>query len=266
MTTISIEKAYCTTSLGQVHIWSAGEGQVLLLLHQASQSSREFLAAAPHLAEHVRIVAIDYPGHGRSDDPEQEPDVPDYGAAAMAVLDELGIATAHICGHHSGGILAAHLATTYPDRFDRLVISGIGERSEEAIKAVLERPMSRDLPIDANGEFLDKTWHVYRELSSPGTAPSTTFEFFRVSLEARTRPYDAHFAFMRWDRDPAIAAIHKPTLLLCGEHDIFAENPESLLEMIPGSRLAMVPGGGAFLFYEKPAECAAAIIDFLADE
>ena len=58
--------------------------------------------------------------------------------------------------------------------------------------------------------------HVYVLITSYRVAPETTFEFFRVGLEARTRPYDAHFAFMRWDRDPAIAAIRKPALLLCG--------------------------------------------------
>lgn len=263
MNTIKTQKGYCTTKYGEVHYWRCGTGPLLLMLHQASQSSAEFAAIAPLLADRFTVLAIDYPGHGRSDDTETEPGVSDYSAAVIAVLDALGVDAAHVCGHHSGGLLAIHLAVQYPDRVNNVIISGIGIRTEENVRAVLETPMTRDLPVDAEGTFLARTWETYRKLSSPGTPPDTTFKFFIVGLEARSRPFDAHFAFLRWDRDAVLAEVHQPALLMHGEFDYFAEEPERLLDTIPNSLFVRIPGGGAFLFYEQPAACAAAIADFL---
>jgi len=265
MRTITTKKAYCTTAFGDVHYWHAGTGPVLLMLHQASQSSAEFAAIAPMLADHFTILALDYPGHGQSDDPDRELLVPDFSAAVVAVLDELAIDRAHVCGHHSGGFLAIDLAVNHKDRIEKVIMSGIGIRTEENVRAVLERPMTRNLPIDTDGEFLARSWDVYRQLSSPGVPAETTFNWFIVGLEARRRPFDAHFAVLRWDRDPVLQQLRKRTLLICGEFDPFAEAPERLLDVIPDSRLVHIAGGGAFLFYEKPAECAQEILEFLEE-
>ena len=65
------------------------------------------------------------------------------------------------------------------------------------------------------------------------------------------------------NRDPVLAKLDKPTLLVHGEYDVFAEDPESLLAVVPTSQFVTIPGGGAFLFHERPEECAAVIRDFL---
>jgi len=265
MRTAKSTKAYCTTAFGDVHYWHVGSGPVLLMLHQASQSSAEFAAIAPMLADHYTVLTLDYPGHGQSDDPAHELRVPDFSAAVIAVLNALAIDRAHVCGHHSGGFLAIDLAVNHKDRIGEVILSGVGIRTEENVRAVLERPMTRDLPVDADGEFLARSWDVYRQLSSPGVSAETTFNWFIVGLEARRRPFDAHFAVLRWDRDPVLQQLRKRTLLICGEFDSFAEAPEELLDVVPDSRFVRIPGGGAFLFYEKPAECAQAILEFLGE-
>ena len=266
MNTIGFAKEYCTSEFGQVHFWSCGDGPALLLLHQASQNSAEHRGIAAELAADYRVIALDYPGHGASDDPDHELSVPEYGTAALAVLDHLGIDKAHVGGHHSGALLAVELGVNHAARVGKVIVSGLGKRTEESVRAIVDRPMSRDLPVDDDGHFLAHTWDVYRQLSSPGTTPNTTYEFFRVSLDSRTRPYDAHYAFIKWDRDPVLEKLNKPTLLMHGEYDSFAEDPESLLDVVPNSRFVSIPGGGAFLFHEKPAECAAAIRTFLAED
>lgn len=121
----------------------------------------EYETIAQLLTGHFKVIGFDYPGHGRSDDPERELGVPEFCDVAIAVLDT---------------------------------------------------PMTRDLPIDAEGEF------------------------FIEGLKARSRPYDAHFAVLRWDRDPVMARMRKPALLIHGEHDDFAEAPEQMAAQIEGSR------------------------------
>jgi pimeloyl-ACP methyl ester carboxylesterase len=62
-----------------------------------------------------------------------------------------------------------------------------------------------------------------------------------------------------------LARLDKPALLIYGEHDHFAESPEQFAKEIEGSQVLDIAGGGPFLFYEKPAECADAIIEFAAE-
>ena len=256
------QRGFCATRCGDVYWWSVGSGPAVLLLHQASQSSVETRAVAEHLKHEFRVIGLDYPGHGLSSDPPAEPDVGDYADSALAVLDQLSISQAHVCGHHSGGVLTIYLATEHASRVARAVIAGVGMRHEETVQQVFNTPMTRDLPVDSDGEFLARTWDVYRRMSAPGVTPETTFEFFREGLCARTRPYDAHFAFLRWNWNDVAENVSQPTMMLYGVHDHFVEDPEELAERIDDCRVRTVDAG-AFMFYEQPADCAKEIAEFI---
>lgn len=260
----SLRRRYCRTPFGQVHYWTTGSGPHLIMLHQASQSADEYAATAHYLAEFHEVLAIDMPGHGRSDDPDHELSADEFIAATITVLDSLGIERTHIVGHHSGVSLGIGIAADFPERVDKLVLSGVVTQTPEWTKAFFERPMTRDLAIDTDGDFLLKTWEVYRSMSAPGLSSNLTFLPFLVGLQARLRPYDAHYAILRWDRDAAIARLNKPALLLQGEHDSFVCDQKEILQQIPGSKHALIPDCGAFMFYERPEACARAILEYLS--
>lgn len=260
-----MDQRFCETPFGEVYCWMVGEGPPLLLLHQASQSSVEGKALAGHLAGDFKVIGFDYPGHGWSEDPQAELEVEDYAAAALAVLAEFGVDRAHVCGHHSGGILTLKLAADHAERVLTATVSGIGARTEKIVRAVLDTPMTRDLPVDAEGDFLQQTWSVYRRMSSPNLTPEQTYAFFIEGLNARSRPYDAHFAFIRWDWGRAAGRVSQPTLLLFGEHDHFVEAPEAIAADIENSETVWIKDGGIFLFYEQPRACAAELRRFIGD-
>ena len=215
------------------------------------------------MEDDFRVLAIDLPGHGASDDPDHELSIDEYTDVVVDVLDVLDIKRVHALGHHGGAYIALNLAYRYADRVDTTVFSGEGKLSPSEIDAILNTPMSRDLPLDASGDFLLKTWRVYQKMSAPGTSLPVTYKPFLVSLDARTRPYDMHFSVLRWDADEVLARHHKPTLLLRGEHDGYSGDVEAVHELIADSRLEVINGGGAWLFYEQPQACASVIRDFL---
>jgi len=254
------------TRFGHVHYWCAGSGPTLLLLHQAAQSSNEYLAIAPLLAENYRIVSLDYPGHGGSDTPDHELGVQDYCEAVTAVLDDVGVEQAHVLGHHSGGILAVTLANANPIRFDRLILSGAGISDPAVADLLLNNPMTRDLPIDADGEFLQKTWAVYRKMSAPGASPDTAFLSFIVGLKARLRPYDMHYELVRWDYEREWRQLRHHTLLIKAEHDHFSGDVAGLDAALPNSRMVEIPDCGPWLFYEQPGAIASAVEQFLGED
>ena len=80
----AITKHYADLSGGQLHYVTAGEGDAVLLLHQAPLSHAEFLETIPLLAKHFKVIAWDAPGHGASFIPPEEFGFLDY----LGVLDE----------------------------------------------------------------------------------------------------------------------------------------------------------------------------------
>jgi len=254
---------YAVTGYGRMHYWQLGEGPVLLMVHQSAQSSGEYVDIAPLLAGEFRVIAIDLPGHGASDDPDHELTVDEYTNAIVEVLDELAVDRVHALGHHGGAYVALNLALQQPQRVGRTIFSGAGTLPQEEIDAILNMPMSRDLPLDEDGAFLTGTWQVYRRMTAPGAPLEVTYRPFLVSLDARTRPYDMHYSVLRWDTRSALAKHTHETLLIRGEEDAYAGDVAAVHEMLADSRFESVPGGGAWLFYEQPQACASLIRDFL---
>jgi pimeloyl-ACP methyl ester carboxylesterase len=258
----ALRRQYCSTDFGQVHYWTLGQGPALVLIHQSAQSSAEYAAMAPLLSDRYRVICIDLPGHGQSDTPDRELTCDEYADAVIAVMNDQRIAVAHTVGHHGGGVVAFNLCLRYPQRIDRVIASGVARGEDFDLDEALNMPMSRDLPMDSDGEFLEKTWAIYRDMSAPDTPPEVTFQPFLVSLQNRLRKYDMHYAIYRWDWPRYIDEFDKAVLLLEGVHDGFAGEVEALHARMPTSSYARVPGG-AWLFYEKPAECATVIGEFL---
>jgi len=86
-----------------------GQGEPLLYLHGAGGLT----GADPFLDElgtNYRVIAPYFPGYGNSTGEELIDDVLDASLFYHQVMDDLGIASAHVVGHSMGGMLAAELA------------------------------------------------------------------------------------------------------------------------------------------------------------
>jgi pimeloyl-ACP methyl ester carboxylesterase len=88
-----------------------GHGEPLVLLHGQGFSRRSFDPVVPLLAAERDVIAVDLPGHGESPrQPDGTGSAPrDLALAVGELLDQLGIATAHVAGNSSGGWAALEL-------------------------------------------------------------------------------------------------------------------------------------------------------------
>jgi pimeloyl-ACP methyl ester carboxylesterase len=267
-----ITRHYVTVSGGQIHYVTAGEGEVVLLLHQAPLSHAEFLPTIPLLAEHFKVVAWDAPGHGSSYIPDHEYAFLEYLAALEELVDALGIERLHIVGNHSGASFAREYAAAHPDRVGRIILSGSArtppdpKTTLDEADAFLSRPYSREIPLDASGDFLSATWDRYRTLASPAADLDDVLVPFIIGLDARTKPYDMHLAIFGFDGWTDYRTIETPVMLLCGDGDIFVnqERIDYTCTLFPDCEVhPLIEGAGAFIGLEQPEAFAAAIVEFL---
>ena len=92
---------------------SDGQGPPVVLIHGNSWSSRVFSRQLDGpLGQRFRLIAVDLPGHGASDDAEDPSaySLPGHARAVRAVLDALGIDEAHFVGWSLGGHVALEMA------------------------------------------------------------------------------------------------------------------------------------------------------------
>jgi pimeloyl-ACP methyl ester carboxylesterase len=266
-----ITKHYVTVSGGQIHYVTAGEGDTVLLLHQAPLSHAEFLETIPILAHHFRVIAWDAPGHGNSYIPDHEYKFLEYFGALEEFVNAIGIERLYIVGNHSGASFTREYAAAHPERVGKMILSGSArtppEPKTELTKAdeFLSQPYSRELMLDPNGDFLPPTWRRYIALASPGADPNDVLATFIIGLDARTKPYDMHLAIFGYEGWTDYRTIETPTMLLCGDGDFFVnqERLDYTCTLFPNCEVhPLIEEAGAFIGLEQPEAYAEAIIEF----
>lgn len=113
-----------------------GSGTALILLHGGINSISNFQYVIPAFSNHFRVIAIDSPGHGRSEqaDSLSYQLMADYWSQLIDIMD---LDSVYIIGHSDGGNTALLLAHDRPDKVKRIIVSGANSDihgiTEEAI-------------------------------------------------------------------------------------------------------------------------------------
>ena len=98
----------------------AGEGEPLVVLHGSWLDHEEWLPVVRQLAPSFRVVAYDRRGHGRSETSGSEGSFTEDAADLEELLEQLGMAPAHVVAHSTGGAIALRLAVRRPELFRSL--------------------------------------------------------------------------------------------------------------------------------------------------
>ena len=96
----------------------------VVFIHGALNDHSVWTLLARWYAHHgYRVLALDQPGHGRSDGPPLA-SVEALADWVLALLDAAGVASAHLVGHSMGSLIALEAASRAPGRVAGLVMVG----------------------------------------------------------------------------------------------------------------------------------------------
>ncbi|MDN2495822.1 alpha/beta fold hydrolase [Nocardia nova] len=114
----------------EIFFSEVGSGPAVVLLHGGGAGATglsNYSRNIDALARRFRVIVPDMPGYGRSSKRVNQSDpFGDLAGAIGGLLDELGIASAHLIGNSYGGAAALRLAMDRPEKVDRLILMGPG--------------------------------------------------------------------------------------------------------------------------------------------
>ena len=102
----------------------ASDGPCVVFIHGALNDHSVWTLLARWYAHHGhRVLAVDQPGHGRSEGPPLA-SVEALADWVLALLDAAGVQAAHLVGHSMGSLIALEAAARAPARAAGLVMVG----------------------------------------------------------------------------------------------------------------------------------------------
>ncbi len=209
-----------------------GEGSPIVLVHGFASTHEVNWVATGWSRALVdagrRVIMADGRGHGASDKPHDEDD---YTLEAMAgdviaLMDHLGEPGADLMGYSMGGMVSLVAASMWPERFDRVIAAGVGERLLDRNKdssAVIEALLTDDPASIANPGA--KIFRLFADQNKQD----------RVALAACFEAVRADFPV------EGLGQIQRPVLIVAGEKDDQAGPAAPLAALIPDGRGFTVP-------------------------
>jgi 2-hydroxy-6-oxonona-2,4-dienedioate hydrolase len=263
-----------------IHYHDVGEGDPIILFHSYGPGTTAWVTwqkVLPELSKHFRCIAMDLPNFAKTGPVVYEEPVHNLQArTGLALLDALGIDKAHVIGNSQGGQTAMAFAYHYPDRLNKLVwgaghigTSGgypneylLSNHSEEGIRA--SRKAAED-PTPENFRSYLEVHIVDRSL--------ITDDLINYLIQQHTGRSDLVEArgkskSIPWDHSQDMMSVTAPTLIIWGRNDrtCTVEIGINALNLMPNSRLLILRDTGHWVPFERPAEYADHVLNFLQND
>ncbi len=242
-------------SIGDADIYyeEQGQGPALMLVPGLGGQGAFWAPQVRDFARDFRVIVHDHRGAGRSTHSRIRYSVDQMAADTVALMDRLGVASAHYVGHSTGGAMSAtwagqdaYFRRCFETRKELLLHRGF--ESYWRASVVMLRPPRW---ISEHDALLEE------EMKRLAAAPPPT-EVLASRIDA----------IVRFDRRARLGEIRCPTLVVVAGDDALtpAFYSEELAARIPGAKLAVLQTGGHFAPVLVPEEYNAAVGGFLRDQ
>jgi len=213
------------------------------------------------------VLAVDLPGHGRSEGPPLET------VAAMAdwvvrLLDAAGIERAALVGHSMGGLAAIECAARHPARVERMALLGVAYPMK--VSAAFLDAARRNDPAAFD---MDTIWgHASRVPLAGNPNPGMWMYGDTLARLARLRPGVLHAGLKACDDYASgiesAAKVACPVLFILGHRDLMTppRNAEALVKAFRTAQTVLLPPSGHSLMAEAPDATLDALIAFFSTE
>lgn len=220
------------TTHGRIAVRDSQQGAPAVVFIHGNSASKALFAAQfdKLLTDRYRLVAIDLPGHGESEDardPERTYTMPGYADVIRQVLAQLHIERFFLVGWSLGGHIAIELAATTPRPLG-IVISGtppLSKSLESLWEAFVPSP---HMMLTGKPDFTDEEALTYaHETTAPGFGRDDPryLAVRRTDGRARARVVASMAEGLGVDQRRTVEEVDVPLAIINGADDPFL-NPD----------------------------------------
>ena len=268
---------YATTDDGvRLYFEETGSGHPVIFVHEFAGDLRSFEPQMRHFGKRYRAIAFNARGFPPSDVPTNASSYSQARAAddIVAVLDQIGVAKAHIVGLSMGGFATLHFGIRNQARALSLCIGGCGYGAEpdkrEIFRAEAEM-IAGALRKDGMVAFAERYAYGPTRVQFENKDPRGHAEFKRMLAEHSAIGSANTQAGVQRERPSLYTLIEEmkrisvPTLIINGDEDWPCLLPGILMKQnIPSAALSVMPNSGHAINIEEPEEYNRIVGDFLA--
>ena len=249
--------------------WLEGDGdQNLVLLHGIGGTVEIWRKQFEHLPHAHRVLAIDLPGCGRSEVPDEYPPDPLhlFAAAVRNVMQQAGMKQATLLGSSLGGAVAIEFAARWPEMVRSMVLigpagmngnmawplrlmalPGVGEALTQPARTRTAQAIRQCVvdPHVVEEEDIDRAYEMSRLPGVQGAFLKLLRVYAGVRGVDRRELRRLHFCMRRVDA---------PVLVLWGTDDriLPISAAATALTQFPNAGLIVRKGKGHLIFIEEP--------------
>src|SRR5437016_6004000 len=223
----------------------------VVLIHGNDESSVEWYAWVPRMAQEYRLIRPDLPGLGHSNIPRGF----EYSLANLAkfitqMMDKAGVESAHIIGAKTGGAVAMRFASDYPKRTRALVVVG-GPASPLMIADPSPIPQRDRLGSNAPKELIAYWNTLFSEGDREGVK----------GLNKSLSNFDLA-------KEGVLQRITAPTLVITADRSKMhsVEKARAYQVQIPNSRLVVIRSAAYHIAAANADECVSHTLAFLKEQ
>lgn len=252
-----------------------GIGDPVVFLHGQASDLLNFEPIYPLFEKSYRVIAMDYPGFGKSDKPKIQFSE-DY---LVDLVDELftvtGLSTATLVGHSYGGYIAMLYSVAHPERVrSNVLISTAGiQEFTPMMQSIFRKSFTVDAIINTSP---NKAIQNYRDSSVNWTNDMERYAHRRVGLlNNGGEEYSLYGHAMVQAMElmlnttirEQIGILNIPTLILWGKDDplIPYKYARETVKYIPHGKLVTIEECGHFPMLEYPEKFYGFLHEFLQE-
>ena len=255
-----------------------GQGEPIVLIPSTAYGANVWEESqVPTLSKELQVITFDPRGCGRTSAPGGVYTLDQMACDVAALLEHLGIETAHVLGHSMGGRIALALALTFPGRVTSLILAASG--SGPAIRSGEE--CIPGLPFRIIEELVELGFEEFIRHEICGTSTFFTDDYRKQHADEVSAFHDLAWrqharwpAFLRlimarhaWEGTHRLGEISSPTLVVIGDGDVVGSNhisqSQALMDRIPGAERAILKGQSHGFFWQAPIETNAVILGWV---
>jgi len=263
----------------RIHYVNYGKSdEALILIHGWTQNTDAWRDNIPDFVSGYRVIAIDLPGHGKSDKPDEANSkgesakgrndrnptgtlysMDHFARAVEAVMRDAKVKRAVLVGHSMGTPVARQFYRKYPDKTLAIVIVD-GSLRPFGNKAMLDQMIAG---FRGPG-YRDAVTQMMAMISGPNLSAEVKE---RINASSNNTPQYVLVGAMEGMADASIWGedkINVPVLAIMAKTPILPPNvEESFRAIAPTMDFRLWEGVGHFVMMEKPKEFNAAVLQWL---